>query len=43
MRRRAKMDTTAGKVAVEVLAGGQGGGGSFALAEAAEEGARRTK
>ena len=41
MKRRAKVDTKGVKVAFEVAAGRQGGRGIFALAEAAEEIARR--
>lgn len=43
MKRRAKMDTTECKVAFEVVAGRQGGRGIFAIEDAAEEIARRTK
>ena len=43
MKRRTKMDTKDLKVAFEVGAGRQGGQGIFALADAAEEIARRTK
>jgi hypothetical protein len=43
MKRRAKMDTKEVKVAFEVVAGRQGGRGIFAIEDAAEEIARRTK
>lgn len=43
MRRRAKMDTKELKVAFEAWAGRQGGRGIFAIEDAAEEIARRTK
>jgi len=43
MKRRAKGETKALKVAVEVRAGRQGGQGIFAIEDAAEEIARRTK
>lgn len=43
MKRRTKMDTKEVKVAFEVVAGRQGGRGIFAIEDAAEEIARRTK
>jgi len=43
MKRRAKVDTKELKVAFEVVAGRQGGRGIFAIEDAAEEIARRTK
>ena len=43
MKWRAKADPKAGKVAFEVLAGRQEGRGIFAIEDAAEEVARRTK
>ena len=43
MKRRAQVDTKGLKVAFEVLAGGQGGQGIFAIEDAAEAIARRTK
>jgi hypothetical protein len=43
MKRRAKVDTKEVKVAFEVVAGRQGGRGIFAIEDAAEESARRTK
>jgi hypothetical protein len=43
MKRQAEVDTTEGNVAFEVVAGRQGGRGIFAIADAAEEIARRTK
>ncbi len=43
MRRRGKPDMAAVKVAFAALAGRQGGKGIFAIEDAAEEVARRTK
>jgi hypothetical protein len=43
MKRREKVDTKERKVAYEVIAGRQGGRGIFAIEDAAEEIARRTK
>jgi YgiT-type zinc finger domain-containing protein len=43
MKRQAKVDTKEVKVAFEVVAGRQGGRGIFAIEDAAEEIARRTK
>jgi hypothetical protein len=43
MRKRVKVDTKELKVAFEAVAGRQGGGGIFAIEDAAEEIARRTK
>ena len=43
MKRRAKVDTKEVKVAFEVVTGRQGGQGIFAIEDAAEEIARRTK
>jgi hypothetical protein len=43
MKRWTKMDTKDRKVAFEVVAGRQGGQGIFAIADVAEEIARRTK
>src|ERR1700752_463823 len=43
MKRRPKMDTKEFKVAFEALAGRQRGRGIFAIEDAAEEVARRTK
>ena len=43
MKRQAKLDTKELKVAFEVVAGRQGGRGIFAIEDAAEEIARRTK
>jgi len=43
MKRRTKVDTKEVKVAFEVVAGRQGGRGIFAIEDAAEEIARRTK
>jgi hypothetical protein len=43
MKRRTEMDTKERKVAFEVVAGRQGGQGIFAIEDAAEEIARRTK
>ena len=43
MKRGAKADTKELKVAFEALAGRQGGRGIFAIEDAAEEVARRTK
>ena len=43
MKRRAQVDTKGLKVAFEVIAGRQGGQGVFAIEDAAEAIARRTK
>src|SRR5215510_2968507 len=43
MKRRTKVDTKEVKVAFEVVAGRQGGRGIFAIEDAAEDIARRTK
>lgn len=43
MKRRAQVDTKGLKVAFEVIAGRQGGEGIFAIEDAAEAIARRTK